>query len=72
MSVKVTKTLDLSPAKLRELLIAMYANKAGIEPSQIKIDFKAGMDYGYMDRDPGSPTFTGVTITVEDSEEFDF
>lgn len=72
MTVKVTKTIDISPNKLREFLISSYATKHGIDPSKIKVHFQASMDYGYHERDPGTPVFIGVSITIDDVEDLDF
>jgi hypothetical protein len=71
MTIKVTKTLNLTPAKVAEILAAAYAKKQGIDPSGVKISFSATTSYDQFDRGPGSPTFTGATVTIEDSEEFE-
>lgn len=71
MSIKVTKTLNLSPEKVAEILKAAYAKKQGIDPADVKVTFGATTSYDQFDRGPGSPVFSGATITIEDSEEFD-
>lgn len=71
MAIKVTKTLNLTPAKVAEILAAAYAKKQGIDPSEVKISFSATTTYDQFDRGPGSPVFSGATVTIEDSEEFE-
>lgn len=70
MSIKVTKTLNLAPDKVAEILAAAYAKKQGLDPSEVKVSFSATTSYDQFDR-MGSPVFSGATITIENSEEFD-
>ena len=34
------------------------------DTKNVKVNFKATMSYGQMDRGPGSPEFSGVEVTI--------
>lgn len=73
--IKVRKEFKLTPAALREFLILHYATKRGLKPERVEVEFEAedvSDPNDHFSECRPTPTFTGVIITTEEEESFDF
>lgn len=70
MDINSKLTLQLSSkdaaAFVTNAMVEFLRSTYGIaaKPEDIKVNFGATIDYGPMDRGSGTPTFNGITVTV--------
>ncbi len=54
-------TYEISQTALRDII----ATNLGIAPDRCELKFDIGMDYGPMDREPGTPTLRAIRVVTK-------